>query len=92
MTLIRVHLRVHGYVQGVSFRFYAQRQARLLGLAGWVRNCPDGTVEAVVQGDDESVRQFVAWAHQGPGGAEVRHVDAVNEEPDGSLHDFRIVG
>lgn len=88
----RVHLRISGWVQGVSFRYDAQRQAQQLGLAGWVRNCPDGTVEAVVQGDEEAVQHFLAWAHRGPSMAQVEQVEVQRERPDPGMEQFRIVG
>jgi acylphosphatase len=90
MAARRVHLRIHGYVQGVSFRWYAQRQARSFGLAGWVRNCPDGTVELVAEGESDAVERLERWAHRGPSMAEVERVDRTEEEPEG-LFDFRIV-
>jgi acylphosphatase len=84
-----VHLRIHGQVQGVSFRWYARREAQALGLAGWVRNCPDGTVEAVAEGSEEDVRRFVAWANHGPSGACVDRVEEAQLTPQG-LAEFRI--
>ena len=67
MTRARVDLHVTGRVQGVSFRWYAAREATRLGLAGWVRNEPDGSVRAHAEGPDDAVDEFVAWcAGQGP--------------------------
>lgn len=91
MAARRVHLRIHGYVQGVSFRYYAQQQARSLGLAGWVRNCSDGTVELVVEGESDAVEQLARWAQRGPSMADVERVDRSEETPEG-LSDFRIAG
>lgn len=73
--VIRLRLRIHGHVQGVSFRYYARQRAAALGLSGWVRNQPDGTVEAEAQGPEEAVDQFVAWAQEGPSLARVHHVE-----------------
>lgn len=87
----RLHLRIHGRVQGVSFRYYAQQRARSLGLGGWVRNCPDGTVEAVVEGSADDVDRFVAWAREGPSMALVERVDVDREEPAGQERGFRVV-
>jgi acylphosphatase len=89
--LSRVRLRVSGFVQGVNFRYYARQRAQSLGLSGWVRNCPDGTVEADVQGDEEGVQAFVSWARQGPSMAHVENVSLEREEPDETLTGFRIV-
>lgn len=68
------HLAISGRVQGVGFRFYMQRRARELGVAGWVRNRSDGTVEAVVHGSPEQVNAIVAWARRGPPSAVVAAV------------------
>jgi acylphosphatase len=70
-----LHLVIRGRVQGVFFRNSMQREARKLGVAGWVRNCSDGAVEAVVQGESDAVDAIVRWAHQGPEMAQVAHVD-----------------
>jgi acylphosphatase len=86
----RVHLAIRGRVQGVNFRWYARSRAQSLGLAGWIRNRPDGTVEAVVQGPRDAVTRFVEWVHHGPSLAEVERVDMRDEESDASLQTFRI--
>jgi len=88
----RLHLHIRGRVQGVSFRYYARHRAQVLGLGGWVRNCPDGSVEAVVEGPDDAVEQFVAWAREGPSMAMVERVDVDREEPEGLGEAFRVVG
>ena len=75
MASRRVHLRVHGIVQGVSFRWSTEREARRLGLTGWVRNRPDGSVEAVAEGPEDALRALVAWCRRGPPGAEVEAVE-----------------
>jgi len=71
----RAHVVVHGAVQGVFFRAETRDRARSLGLAGWVRNVPDGTVEAVFEGDDERVESMVDWCRRGPAGARVEEVE-----------------
>lgn len=76
------HLIVSGRVQGVFFRQSTTRQARVLGVAGWVRNLPDGTVEAHVEGDAEAVEALIAWAHKGPPGARVDGVAVSDAEPE----------
>lgn len=73
MTVTK-HLAISGRVQGVGFRFYMERKARELGLAGWVRNRRDGSVESVVQGSAQAVEAMVAWARQGPPSAVVSEV------------------
>ncbi|MBS1107713.1 MAG: acylphosphatase [Deltaproteobacteria bacterium] len=81
--VVRRHLMVHGRVQGVWFRRATQRTARALGVAGWVRNCADGSVEVVLEGAPERVTAAVAFCHEGPSGACVDHVDARDEAPEG---------
>jgi acylphosphatase len=78
----RVHLRIHGLVQGVSYRASARDQALRLGVLGWVRNLPHGDVEAVVSGPPAAVDQFIAWCRQGPEEATVDSV-AVTEDTSG---------
>ena len=73
-----VQARVSGRVQGVSFRWYTEEQARRLGVAGWVRNEPDGSVLVHAEGEDEAVDALVAWCRQGPSMARVTDV-AVRE-------------
>ncbi len=68
------HLSISGRVQGVGYRMYMQRKARELGIAGWVRNRRDGSVEAAVQGPPEAVEAMIAWARSGPPGAVVTDV------------------
>ena len=73
--IIARRLRIHGLVQGVWYRGSATAEATRLGLAGWVRNRGDGTVEALAIGATAAVETFVAWAHRGPTNARVSHVD-----------------
>lgn len=83
-----LHLRIHGRVQGVGFRAAMCRQAQQLGLAGWVRNRSDGSVEAVIVGAPEQVDLLQAWARRGPRGAEVSgvvHRAATAAEEDDAL-------
>jgi acylphosphatase len=81
--LARAHVRISGRVQGVFFRAEAANRARSLGLAGWVRNNQDGTVEAVFEGPRERVESMVRWSGRGPSGAVVQLVGTEWEEPAG---------
>ena len=72
--LVRGRFVCHGGVQGVGFRYTACDAARRLGVAGWVRNLPDGTVEAVAEGSPAAVAAFAAWCRQGPSMARVTRV------------------
>ena len=74
MTL---HLRIAGRVQGVGYRYALQARAQAGGISGWVRNRPDGTVEAVVQGSPQAVEKILAWARLGPPAARVTEVRAL---------------
>jgi acylphosphatase len=69
------HLRIYGNVQGVFFRESMCRKARQLGVTGWVRNCRDGTVEAMVQGAPEALNAMITWARAGPELARVEGVE-----------------
>ena len=66
---------IKGYVQGVGYRFSMQRAAELRGVVGWVRNLPDGGVEAVVQGAPDAVASLLDWCRHGPRGARVEQVE-----------------
>lgn len=68
-------VRIAGRVQGVGFRYWTQQQARALGLSGWVRNEPDGSVRAVFHGADEAVRTMLAKCRSGPVPANVEKID-----------------
>ena len=74
---------VSGRVQGVFFRDSVRRRAEALGVAGWVRNTEDGTVEAVFEGDPQAVDELVEFCRRGPSRAEVAAVEVVEEEPEG---------
>lgn len=74
---------VHGRVQGVFFRDSTRREARSHGLAGWVRNCADGTVEAWFEGSADEVAAMVRWCTEGPRHADVEGVDVSEVAPEG---------
>lgn len=80
---MRVRVVVHGRVQGVGFRYGVASRARSLGIAGSVRNCGNGTVEAFFEGPRERVESLVAWCRRGPSGARVDSVDVAAEPPTG---------
>jgi acylphosphatase len=79
----RAHVVVQGMVQGVFFRVGARDRARSLGVAGWIQNRPDGSVEAVFEGDDDRVDSMIEWCRRGPAGADVRDVEVTTEVPRG---------
>lgn len=78
---------VHGAVQGVFYRASAEQEAQRLGVAGWVRNLSDGSVELLAEGDDAAVEQMISWAGRGPSRAEVTQVD-VEDRPEEGLSGF----
>jgi len=90
MSRERAHLIVKGRVQGVFFRVEAKRKADELGLTGWVRNNPDGTVEAVAEGEDDMLKRFIEWCHEGPGRASVSGVEVKWEPYTGKYSVFAI--
>jgi acylphosphatase len=83
---VRVRRRVviHGRVQGVFFRDTTRRRAVEVGVSGWVRNNPDGTVEAAFEGETDAVERLVSFVHEGPRGALVERVNVIDEPPEGS--------
>lgn len=86
-----VQVRVTGRVQGVSFRWYTQEQARRLGVVGWVRNELDGSVLLHAEGEDAAVDALVAWCQEGPGMARVQEV-AVREAAVSGATSFGVTG
>jgi acylphosphatase len=87
----RLHLWLSGCVQGVWFRESTREQAEALGVAGWVRNLPDGRVEAVLEGEAGAVDALGAWCRHGPEGAEVEDVQSAVEPVRGEPKGFRVV-
>jgi acylphosphatase len=88
--MVRAHVRVSGRVQGVFFRQTTAREATRIGLLGWVRNLPDGDVEAVIEGEPEKVDQLIAWCHHGPPSARVDDVSVSWEAATGEFSRFSI--
>ncbi|MEM2336045.1 MAG: acylphosphatase [Candidatus Bathyarchaeia archaeon] len=87
---VRAHVFVSGRVQGVFFRYETRREARLRGVKGWVRNLPDGRVEAVFEGEEEAVKEMIDFCRHGPPGAKVTKVDVRWENYTGEFRDFEI--
>ena len=81
---------ISGRVQGVGFRYYIQDAAAREGVAGYVRNLPDGRVDALVQGDEEAVLRVERALRSGPGGARVEHVEVNSVDPSGAYRSFQI--
>lgn len=88
--MVRAHLRIYGLVQGVFFRATMKEVADRLGVKGWVRNLPDGSVEAVVEGPRDKVEQLIRWARRGPPAARVEKVVVEWEPYRGECRSFRI--
>ena len=86
--MIAQHLVIRGRVQGVGYRYAMTEVAEALGVTGWVRNRRDGTVEAVIQGEDELVERLVAWCRRGPVGADVAALAAEPHAVDPALDGF----
>jgi acylphosphatase len=84
-----VDVTVTGRVQGVAFRYHAERRARDLGVGGWVRNEPDGSVSCRVEGEAAAVDALVDWCRNGPPGARVERVDVRDAEDSGATA-FRV--
>ncbi len=87
---IRAHVIVTGKVQGVFFRQNTKRQAQSRGVVGWVCNLPDGNVEAIFEGEEEPVKELVAYCGHGPSFAKVENVQTAYETYTGEFADFKI--
>lgn len=86
----RARIKVYGRVQGVYYRSTARDVARELGLTGWVRNLPDGSVEAVVEGEEEAVKKFIEWCRKGPPLAVVKNLEVEWEEYKNEFKTFEV--
>lgn len=87
---VRVHIFVSGRVQGVFFRHNTKKKALELGLTGWVKNLPDGRVEAVFEGERDKIDKILEWAKKGPFLAKVEKLDVKEEDYKGEFDDFEI--
>ena len=88
---VEAHVLISGKVQGVWFRANTKEKARQLDIKGWVRNLPDGRVEAVFQGEKEMVEEMIKWCYKGPPLAEVENVEVEWKEPEEEFEDFSIL-
>ncbi len=91
MKKVRAEVIITGRVQGVWFRSTAREVAQSLGLTGWVRNRADGKVQAVFEGDENSVRRAVSWCHHGPSLADVTSVELDWKDATGQYRSFEVV-
>lgn len=89
---MQAHLFISGRVQGVFFRMHTHKKALALKLTGWVKNLPDGRVEAFAEGDEAVLEELIEWCHQGPPAADVEHVEIHWSHDENQYQDFRIVG
>ncbi len=88
---VRAHVFISGRVQGVFFRSTAKEWADELGIKGWIRNLPDGRVEAVIEGDKDKVDEMLELLRRGPPLAVVEDVEIDWEDYKGEFRDFRII-
>jgi len=91
MDNIQAHVVISGRVQGVWFRANTKEKANQLGVRGWVKNLPDGRVEAVFEGEREKVKELIRWCHVGPPLAKVENVEVEWKEFEGKYDDFSIL-
>ncbi len=88
--MVRAHVVIHGLVQGVFFRATTREKAREHGVTGWVRNLPDGSVEALFEGEKDAVESLIRWCHEGPLGARVEKVEVEWQDYRGEFTDFEV--
>jgi acylphosphatase len=87
---IRAHVFVSGRVQGVFFRSETRDEAKKRGVKGWVRNLPDGRVEAVFEGEEREVKMLIEFCKRGPSGARITDVQVIMEDYTGEFNDFEV--
>lgn len=86
----QLHLKISGQVTGVNFRYTTRQLANQLNLTGWVKNCPDNTVEILAQGEEKNLHRLLKWVKQGPKYAQVDKVEIEWLETKNNFTDFRI--
>jgi acylphosphatase len=89
MMPVARHVRVTGLVQGVFFRAWARDEAQALGVSGWIRNCSDGSVEALLEGEAEAIEELIDLLREGPPGAQVEDVEIEEADREG-LSSFEV--
>lgn len=87
----RVHVVLTGYVQGVGYRFFAVRRAREFDVKGWVRNCDDGTVEVVAEGESGLLKDYIRTLRTGPAAADVRSAKVTPQPYRGEFREFSVI-
>ncbi len=87
---VRAHVFISGRVQGVFFRYETRLRAIRNNVTGWIRNLPDGRVEAIFEGERENVEAMINFCHRGPPGAIVKKVEVIWENPTGEFRGFQI--
>jgi acylphosphatase len=90
VAVLRVELLIHGRVQGVFYRASAHRQARMLGLSGYVENLDDGSVGVVAEGEEAAIERLIAWCRVGPPSARVSRIDVTRAPASGEFTDFEV--
>ena len=87
---VRAHVFISGRVQGIFFRSETRNEAKKLGVKGWVRNLPDGRVEAVFEGEQENAKKLIEFCKRGPPGARVTNMDVIWENYTGEFRNFEV--
>ena len=91
MAIKCVQISIRGRVTGVYFRASTQREAKRLGISGWVRNRNDASIEILAEGEEDAIKELVSWSHHGPSAARVENVDVRYRSYSGDYSDFRII-
>ena len=86
----RLRLKILGRVQGVSFRYYAEEEAKRLSLTGFINNLNDGTVESLAEGEEKDLKSFINWCYNGSPAAQVTNIKEIWSKATGEYEDFNI--